>query len=185
MHKLNQWITKPWAINTIYLVEMVKEIHTWRHRHQSVPDTSEDTATKVCQIQAKTPPPKCATYSKTKKPPPKCSRFSQVETLPPKFASYSQVKTPPRKCAKYSQVKTPSPKCATYSRTSHRHQSVPDNHKWKHCHHLASHVHLTFYLSICRSVRLKTADYNGCRLNMLSFFLIGPKRQIVDATNSG
>jgi len=85
-----------------------------------------------------------------------------------------------------SQVKTPPPKCATYSQTSHRHKSVPDLHKCEHCHHLASHVHLTVYLSTCLSVRLKTADYDGCRLNMLSSpFLTGPKRQIVDATNSG
>jgi hypothetical protein len=81
--------------------------------------------------------------------------------------------------------KTP-PKCATYSQTSQRHQSVQDIHKCKNYQVLASHVHLTVYLSTCRSVRLKTADYNGCRLNMLSsLFLIGSKRQIVDAMNSG
>ena len=81
--------------------------------------------------------------------------------------------------------KTP-PKCATYSQTSQRHRSVQGIHKCKNYQVLASHVHLTVYLSTCRSVRLKTADYNGCRLNMLSsLFLIGSKRQIVDAMNSG
>jgi hypothetical protein len=82
----------------------------WRHRRQSMPDTSEDTAAKVCYIlknkDAATKVFQILTSGDTatkifqiltsedtatkvcyilinKSPPPKCSRYSQVKALPP------------------------------------------------------------------------------------------------------
>ena len=113
--------------------------------------------------QVKTPPPKCSRFSQVT--PPMCSRFSQVETLPQTFANYSQVKTPPPKHSRFSQVETPPPTCATYSQTSHRHQSVPDTHKWKHCHHLAPYVRGT---SHCLLEHLLIIAAEDSRLQQLS-----------------
>ena len=92
-------------------------------------------------------PLKFADYSHVETLPLKFADYSHVETLPPKIANYSKVQTLPSKFANYSQVKTPPPKCATYSQTSHRHQSVPDLHKCKHYHPLASHAHPTVCLT--------------------------------------
>jgi hypothetical protein len=140
---------------------MVKKTHKWRHRHQSVLHThKQDTDTKVCYIL------------KNKDA---ATKVFQILTSGDTATKICQLLTSEDTDTKVCYIltnKSPPPKCSRYS-------------KWKPYHSLASHVHLTVYLSTCRPARLKRADYNGCRLNMLSFFLIGPKRQIVDATNSG
>ena len=127
MHKLNQWITKPWAINTIYLVEMVKEIHTWRHRHQSVPDTSEDTATKVCQIQVKTTPPTYARYKRRHR------HQSVLHTQ--KQRSRHQSVPDSHKWRHFHQ------NLPVTHKWRHRHESVPNTHKWRHRHQSVLRTH--------------------------------------------
>jgi hypothetical protein len=84
-----------------------------------MPDTSEESATKVRQIQVQTPPLKYARYSQVKTTPLKYARYSQVKTPPPKYDRYKwrhrhqsvilTNKSPLPKCSRYSQVKTLPP----------------------------------------------------------------------------